>query len=79
MVAEARADGDMIDEKIHGQAWEMPVQILCVFLGCVAIYCSLFTIGGLVYGQNVRASVLGGTALLSTFFLFKLFRKLNVE
>jgi SSS family solute:Na+ symporter len=79
VVAEARADGDMIDEKIHGQAWEMPVQILCVFLGCVAIYCSLFTIGGLVYGQSVQAAVLGGTALVSTFFLFKLFRKLKVE
>ena len=79
VVSEARADGDMIDERIHGQAWEMPVQILCVFLGCIAIYCSLFTIGGLVYGNGVQAGVLGGVALLSTFFLFKLFRKLRVE
>jgi Na+/proline symporter len=79
VVSEARADGDMIDEKIHGQTWEMPVQILCVFLGCIAIYCSLFTIGEFVYGHGVRASVLGGFALLSTFFLFKLFGKLKAD
>ena len=59
VVAAARADGDMIDEKIHGQAWEMPIQILCVFLGCVAIYSSLFTIGGMVYGNTIQAVVLG--------------------
>jgi hypothetical protein len=69
----------MIDEKIHGQAWEMPVQILCVFLGCVAVYCSLFMIGGLVYGNNVQAAVLGGITLASAFFLFKLFGKLRIE
>ncbi|WP_197530270.1 sodium:solute symporter family protein [Bythopirellula polymerisocia] len=79
VVAEARSDGDMIDEKIHGQAWEMPVQLLCVFLGCVAIYCSLFTIGGIVYGNLVQAWVLGGGALLSTFILFKLFSRLRTE
>jgi len=79
VVAKARADGDMIDEKVHGQAWEMPVQILCVFLGCVIVYCSLFAIGNLVYGNKVEAVVLGSAALISTFFLFKLFRKLRIE
>ena len=79
VVAEARADGDMIDEKIRGQVWEMPVQILCVFLGCLAVYCSLFTIGGLVYGHYVQAAVLGGITLASAIFLFKLFRKLRIE
>ncbi len=77
VVAEARAEGDMIDEKIHGQAWEMPLQILCVFLGCVAVYCSLFTIGGLVYGNNIQAAVLGSVALVCTFLLFKFFRRLS--
>jgi SSS family solute:Na+ symporter len=79
VVAKARADGDMIDEKTHGQAWEMPVQILCVFLGCVAVYCSLFMIGGLLYGNNVQAAVLGGITLASAFCLFKLFGKLRIE
>lgn len=79
VVAEARADGDMIDEKIHGQAWEMPIQILCVFLGCVAIYCSLFSIGAIVYGDGVRSMVLGAIALASMFSLFKLFGKLRTE
>jgi len=79
VIAEARADGDRIDEKTHGQAWEMPVQVLCVFLGCVAVYCSLFTIGALLYGQGIQAAVLGGITLISTYFLFKLFGKLRIE
>ena len=54
VVDEARADGDMIDEKDHGVPWEMPIQILLVFVGCVVVYASLFSIGNFVYGQPRR-------------------------
>jgi SSS family solute:Na+ symporter len=79
VVTEARAEGDMIDEKIHGQAWEMPVQILCVFLGCVVVYCSLFSIGGFVYGRDTQGTILGVIAVVGTVSLFKLFGKLRAE
>ena len=79
VVTEARAEGDMIDEKIHGQAWEMPVQILCVFLGCVVVYCSLFSIGGFVYGRDTQGTILGVIAVVGTASLFKLFGKLRAE
>lgn len=79
IVKEARADGEMIDAKIHGQTWEMPVQILCVFIGCVAIYCSLFSIGSFIYGEHLRGGILGGIAVVSMFSLFKLFGKLRAE
>jgi len=79
VVAEARAEGDMIDEKDHGRAWEMPIQILCVFIGIVVVYSSLFAIGNLLYGNALAAVGLFVTAAVGTFFLFKFFGKLRAD
>jgi Na+/proline symporter len=79
VVSEARADGDMIDEKVHGQAWEMPVQILMVFIGCIIIYSSLFTIGNILYGNPLTATLLGTVAVIGTYILFKSFSKLRAN
>ena len=79
VVEEARADGDMIDEKDHGKKWEMPLQILCVFIGCVVIYAFLFAIGSFVYKNVVTGVVLSAVALLGTWLLFTLFNKLRAE
>lgn len=79
VVAEARADGDFIDEKDHGRAWEMPIQILCVFIGIVAIYASLFSIGNFIYGNTLSAIALLAVAGVGTFLLFKFFGKLRAD
>ncbi len=79
VVEEAEADGVMINEKEEGKAWEMPKQILLVFLGCIAIYSSLFTIGGIIYGELLRATILGVVAVLSTIMLFRILRTLRVS
>jgi SSS family solute:Na+ symporter len=79
VVEEAEAEGVMINEKEEGKAWEMPKQILLVFLGCIAIYSSLFTIGGIIYGEMVRALILGVVAVLSTIMLFRILRTLRVS
>jgi hypothetical protein len=63
---------------ITGQSWEMPLQILCVFIGCVVIYSSLFSIGSFVYGQPWQGSILAVLALIGTYFLFRLFDKLRI-
>jgi len=62
-----------------GQVWEMPIQLLCVFIGCVVIYSSLFSIGSFVYGQMWTGTILAIVALIGTFFLFKFFGKLRIE
>jgi Na+/proline symporter len=77
IVDQARNDGDMIDDKIHGEAWQMPLQLLCVFFGCVAIYCSLFSIGSVVYGNWGQAAILGAAAAVSAAFLFKSFSRIS--
>lgn len=79
VVKEARADGDPIDKKIRGQAWEMPAQILMVFLGCISIYASLFSIGSFVYGRIIPGIGLATVAVVCTFILFKSFSKMRAN
>ena len=79
VVLEARADGEEIDQKNAIGDWKLPMQILCVFLGCITIYASLFSVGNFVYGNNAWGFILIGFALVSVFALFKCFGKIGVE
>ena len=79
VVLDARADGEEIDEKDGIGDWKLPIQILCVFLGCVAIYSALFAVGNFVYGNMAWGSILVVVALAATVVLFKCFGKIGVE
>ena len=79
VVREAEADGDMINEENAGKPWEMPIQILLVFIGCVVIYSSLFAIGNFLYGNTPMAVTLLVIAMIGTVFLFKSFGKLRAN
>ena len=79
VVAEAKADGEDIHQKNAIGDWKLPIQILCVFLGCVAVYASLFAIGNFVYGNMGWGFVMIGVALVTVFFLFKSFGKIGAE
>jgi len=67
------------ESKLKKQAWDMPIQLLCVFVGCITIYCSLFAIGSFVYLNTFSGFVLLGIAALGVYILFKLFSKLRTE
>jgi SSS family solute:Na+ symporter len=79
VIMEAEADGDMIDEENDGKPWEMPIQILCVFIGCVVVYSSLFSIGSFLYGNMLTGAILLIVAIIGTVFLFKSFGKLRAN
>ncbi len=79
VVADAEADGDMINEGNKGKPWEMPIQLLLVFIGCVVIYSSLFAIGSFLYGNTLTAIGLLILASAGTYFLFKSFGKLRAN
>ncbi len=79
LIDKAVAEGDMIDGEEHGKAWEVPLEILCVFIGCAFVYCSLFCIGSFVYGATVRGFVLGGIAIAAACFLFSVWGKLHTH
>ncbi|MEM1085157.1 MAG: sodium:solute symporter family protein [Verrucomicrobiota bacterium] len=73
VVEEASADGIDLEGPAKGKGWELPYEILCVFIGLVMIYCSLFAIGNFVYGNMVMGSVLTVIVAVSCFALFKVF------
>ena len=79
VIMEAEADGDMIDEENAGKAWEMPIQILLVFIGCIVVYSSLFSIGNFLFGNLLTGSFLLIIAIFGTVFLFKSFGKLRAN
>jgi SSS family solute:Na+ symporter len=79
VVDEARADGDRIDEASHGLPWEMPAQVLMVFIGCISIYASLFSIGNYLYGRPLAGTALGAVAAAGTYMLFRLFGRLRAN
>ncbi len=79
VIDKAIKEGDIINEKDQGIPWEMPLQILCVFIGCIVIYSSLFAIGNFVYGNLLMGFILLVVAGLGTVFLFKSFNKLHAE
>ncbi|MCB2196087.1 MAG: Na+:solute symporter [Bacteroidetes bacterium] len=79
VVTDAAKDGEIINKKDLGKPWEMPIQILLVFIGCIVIYSSLFAIGNFVYGRTLYGFILLTIAGIGTFFLFKSFNKLRAN
>ena len=67
------------DSKLAKGTWEMPVQLLCVFVGSMVIYSSLFAIGSFIYSRTMAGIILLGVASIGTIILFKLFGKLRAE
>lgn len=79
VVEDARRDGEDIDARNAVGDWKLPMQLLCVFLGCVAIYALLFSVGNFIYGNLVWGFVLIGVAGLAVLLLFKSFGKIGIE
>jgi len=79
IVLEARAQGIELDCRNDVGDWKLPMQILCVFLGCAAIYAFLFSVGNFVYGNPVWGSVLAAAAGVATLLLFKCVSRIGIE
>ena len=78
VVEEAIADGEPVDDG-KGVAWQMPMQVLMVFLGLMSIYGALFSIGSFVYGNLLQGSIMGAISIVGVIVLFKLLRKLQLD
>ncbi|MDO5309275.1 MAG: sodium:solute symporter family protein [Planctomycetia bacterium] len=59
--------------------WPVPMGILCSFVGCIAIYSTLFAVGAFLYGQTAFGATLTVLALVSSLLLFVAWRKLQDE
>lgn len=57
-------------------AWQVPQGILCMVLGCTAIYAALFSTGYLIYGRYALGSTLGAVAVVASILLAYSWKKL---
>ncbi len=78
VVEDAKADGEPCDDG-QGVAWQMPKQILMVFVGLIVVYGALFSIGGFVYGQLTQGIILGTISAVGVWVLFKLLNTLKLD
>jgi Na+/proline symporter len=53
-------------------AWKVPQGLLCMFLGCVAVYSALFATGNWIYSRVLPAVLLTGLAAAASALLFML-------
>ncbi len=74
VIRDAQAEGDMI---VTDKGWDLPVGILCMAVGCLTIWSSLFSVGSFVYGSMRNGLALAGVAVVSVLLLMKLLTKLR--
>lgn len=79
VVDEAALEGKNINEKEEGKTWELPKQILMVFIGCVTIYSTLFSIGSIIYGRTIYSIIYLVVAVIGTFYIFRLLKTLRMN
>lgn len=75
---DAKNEGVDLNGK-EGVDWQMPLKLLCVFIGCAVIYGSLFSIGSFVYGNLLWGFCLGGAAIAGLIFLMIAFKKIKTD
>ena len=73
----AKKDGVVLE---HGEKkWDMAYGILCMVIGCVFVYASIFATGLWIYGEIIKAIILTIVAAVSVVLLLKFWGKLNLE
>ena len=77
VVDEAEREGELLEDSTD--AWDVPWGILCMFLGVIAVYCTLFATGQWIYGRYLLASILTGVAAVTTFLLFKAWSRITTR
>lgn len=74
VLQDAEAAGQ--DTEGLGTGWRVPQGILCMVLGCVAVYSALFTTGYWLYGKHGTAAVTSLIAVVATVLLVRAWKKL---
>ncbi|MCB0571363.1 MAG: Na+:solute symporter [Phaeodactylibacter sp.] len=75
VLAEAHEKGIDI-EKETGQ---LPLEILCMFIGCLTVYGALFATGYWIYGRTGPATIATLIAVAGGIFLFRVWGKLRTQ
>ncbi len=74
VVAAARAEGEVLERET---GWDVPLGLVCMMLGCLAVWGALFSIGSWLYGRRIGALALAAVAAVSLAALLRLSRRLR--
>lgn len=74
-----KTKGDGKDVKDLGDKWDLPGSLLSVFLGCMAVYGALFSIGFWLYGKSGMAFFTTVVAVLATVGLMKNWSRMKIK
>ena len=77
IIEEAKKDNDEI-VSVH-QASNLPLGILCMFVGTIAVYSALFSAGFWIYSNYTPAVILSAVAVASGIFLIVFWDKANAN
>jgi len=77
VLADAEKEGLCL-EKTKAK-WDMPLQILCVFIGIITIYACLFAGGYFVMLKPVAGCALSAVAILGALAMWKISRKIRLR
>jgi len=72
---EARRDGEELDD--GPGAWDVPLGLLAMGVGCVMVYSMLFAVGKFIYGEWVPATVMAVVAAVATGALVRIWPRLR--
>ncbi|MEO8376358.1 MAG: Na+:solute symporter, partial [Candidatus Sumerlaeota bacterium] len=73
------AEAAKIDMTKAREGWDIPVAILCMVLGCFAVYGALFATGFFIYGNRTGGAVAAVVAISATCCLLMAMKKLKLE
>jgi Na+/proline symporter len=76
-VVDKASDEQIFLTKESDLKWDVPTGIICMILGCIAIYSSLFMIGSFIYGNYGSAILLLGIIIVSSWILIHFWKKLK--
>jgi SSS family solute:Na+ symporter len=74
VIDDAAADGEKITGDEGGRS-NLPAGILCMVLGCFAVYSALFGTGYWLYGDTLPAAILTGVSIVSTVILISQWKR----
>lgn len=75
VVEQARKENDPVEDE--NRRWDVPLGILCMVFGCLAVYSALFASGNWLYGNYVLAAILSAITLVSGAFLVKFWNQIR--
>ncbi len=77
VLKDAEAENIVIKDK--DVEWSVPSGILAMLLGCGMIYSAMFATGYWIYGEQQNAMIATTGAVISGFFLIKIWKKIKVN